>query len=237
MLEIESDEDDTLSSSSTATYESQARQCDKLSARDTGLEQCLDSLSEKRRSTRELALLSIIDAFTNKLQHQFVEKNCITLLQQCLSSIKKGSSKEISLACRVIGLLTITVGSRDNAAHEILEYSIPSLSQALRSGADSLKISSSLPIHDKLDDTIATKSWSPTEAPSAAITAAKSWSLEVTAAIPAAGSDRCEILVAGRRPLQILVAGRRPLLSPLQVVIVAKTRSPGGDHCYHRRRF
>ncbi|XP_010272442.1 PREDICTED: interferon-related developmental regulator 1 isoform X2 [Nelumbo nucifera] len=142
-LLFESDDDDTLSSSSTTTYDSQAQESDKLS--DSGLEQCLDKLSEKRGSTRESALLFIIDAFTNKLQHQFVEKNCITLLHQCLNSIKKGSSKEISLACRVIGLLAITVGCGNSAAaHEILEDSIPPLSQALKSGSDPSKISSIL---------------------------------------------------------------------------------------------
>ena len=91
-----------------------------------------------------------------------------TLLHQCLNSIKKGSSKEISLASRAIGkyclvtltvsitmhpyanklfdhiqsvgLLALTVGEGDNA-REILTESIPTISQTLRSGSESSKIS------------------------------------------------------------------------------------------------
>ncbi|XP_019054816.1 PREDICTED: interferon-related developmental regulator 2-like [Nelumbo nucifera] len=139
---FESEEDDTLSPSSTTTYDdTQEQEFD-----DSGLEKYLDDLYEKRGSTQQSALSFTIDAFISRLQHQFVENNCITLLHQCLNSIKKGSSKEISLACRVIGLLALTVGRGNGAAHEILEDSITPLSQALisGSGSDSLKISSIL---------------------------------------------------------------------------------------------
>ncbi|XP_050943830.1 uncharacterized protein LOC103493601 isoform X3 [Cucumis melo] len=97
-------------------------------------------LLQCRGSTREKALASIIENLGNNLQHQFVEKKFATLLHQCLNCIKKGSSKEISLACHAIGLLALTVGEGDNA-REILSESIPSISQALKSGSESSKIS------------------------------------------------------------------------------------------------
>ncbi|KAF8406208.1 hypothetical protein HHK36_008293 [Tetracentron sinense] len=111
--------------------------------RPNSVDNLLNALFEKRGSAREKALSLIIEAFTNSLQHQFVEKKCVTLLYQCLNSIKRGSAKEISLACHAIGLLALTVGCGDNA-HEILEESIHPLSQALKLGSESSKISSIL---------------------------------------------------------------------------------------------
>ncbi|KAG7037765.1 Interferon-related developmental regulator 1 [Cucurbita argyrosperma subsp. argyrosperma] len=141
-LAVDSDDDSSVSSSSTM-------RSDRMSVvgvedfqfdKDTLLDQALDDLYEKRGSTREKALASIIENLSNNLQHQFVEKKFATLLHQCLNSIKKGSSKEISLASRAIGLLALTVGEGDNA-REILTESIPTISQALRSGSESSKIS------------------------------------------------------------------------------------------------
>ncbi|KAA0064441.1 hypothetical protein IC582_015457 [Cucumis melo] len=139
---VDSDDDSSVSSSSTM-------RSDRMSVvgiedfhfdKDTLLDQALDALYEKRGSTREKALASIIENLGNNLQHQFVEKKFATLLHQCLNCIKKGSSKEISLACHAIGLLALTVGEGDNA-REILSESIPSISQALKSGSESSKIS------------------------------------------------------------------------------------------------
>ncbi|PIA44183.1 hypothetical protein AQUCO_01700062v1 [Aquilegia coerulea] len=142
---FDSDDEGSVSSSSTAMSElTVTPETEELYAGDKGLDQCLDALFEKRGSTREKALSLLIDGFANKLQHQFVENKCITLLNQCHNSIKRGSSKEINLASRVIGMLAITVGYEDTAAHEVLEESIVPFSQALKSGSDSLKISSIL---------------------------------------------------------------------------------------------
>ncbi|THG21598.1 hypothetical protein TEA_019611 [Camellia sinensis var. sinensis] len=107
------------------------------------LDQCLDALYEKRGSTREKALVAIIEAFNSNLQHEFVEKKFVTLLHQCLNSIKRGSVNEISLASRVIGLLALTTGPGDKA-QEILEDSVPPISQALKSGSVASKTSSLL---------------------------------------------------------------------------------------------
>ncbi|KAF2324273.1 hypothetical protein GH714_011534 [Hevea brasiliensis] len=121
---LDSDDDDNSSVSSSSTIKS-----DRLSVlgtkevqldKDSLLEQALDALYEKRGSTREGALASIIDAFNSNMQHQFVEKNFATLLHQCLR------------------LLALTVGCGDNA-HEIMEESVIPLSQALKSRSESSK--------------------------------------------------------------------------------------------------
>ncbi|RXH91599.1 hypothetical protein DVH24_020622 [Malus domestica] len=140
-------DDDNSSVSSTSTMRSdhisvsvnEDMQVDK----DSLLDQAVDALYEKRGSTREKALSAIIDAFNSNMQHLFVEKKFATLLHQCLNCIKKGSSKEICLASHVIGLLALTVGCGDNA-HEILEESLPVISQAFKSGSEVSKTSALL---------------------------------------------------------------------------------------------
>lgn len=137
------DSDDTCSvssSSSTAqsdilTYSGEEVHLDK----EILLDQCLDSLYEKRGSTREKALTSMIEAFSSDVQHEFVEKKFATLLHRSLNSIKKGSSKEIALASHLIGLLALTTGCGDRA-REILEESVCPISEAINASADSLKI-------------------------------------------------------------------------------------------------
>ncbi|KAF9600691.1 hypothetical protein IFM89_011362 [Coptis chinensis] len=141
----DSDDDSSVSSTSTAMSDlTLATETEELYDGEKSLEQCLDSLFEKRGSTREKALSLLIESFANKMQSQFVEKKCITLLNQCHNSIKRGSAKEINLASCVIGLLSLTVGCDDSTAHEILEESILPFTQVLKSGSDSLKISSIL---------------------------------------------------------------------------------------------
>uniref|UniRef100_A0A5B6ZTI5 Interferon-related developmental regulator 1 n=1 Tax=Davidia involucrata TaxID=16924 RepID=A0A5B6ZTI5_DAVIN len=142
---LDSDDDDSISSTSTVRSDlmlvsgAEEVQLDK----ETLLDQCLDALYEKRGSTREKALSAIIETFNSNLQHEFVEKNCVTLVHQCLNSIKRGSAKEISLASHAIGLLALTTGPGDKA-QEILEESVPHISQALKSRSETSKISSLL---------------------------------------------------------------------------------------------
>lgn len=109
------------------------------------LDEALEALYEKKASgsIRAKALVSFIEAFSNRVQNRFVEKNCVTLLHPCLYSLKKGSNREISLASRTIGLLALTVGQGDNA-REILTESVVPISQALKSRPDSVKIASLL---------------------------------------------------------------------------------------------
>eukprot|EP00268_Persea_americana_P029723 TRINITY_DN2873_c0_g1_i1.p1 TRINITY_DN2873_c0_g1~~TRINITY_DN2873_c0_g1_i1.p1 ORF type:complete len:447 (+),score=103.55 TRINITY_DN2873_c0_g1_i1:424-1764(+) len=137
-------DDDSLSTSSTCASDAPLpKDNEDVDPGGHSLELYLDALYEKRGSTREKALLGLVDAFASYLQIRFAENNYITLQHQLINSIKRGSLKEASLASRALGLLAITVGSGDNA-HEILEESTPHLSQALKSGTDSLKRSSVL---------------------------------------------------------------------------------------------
>ncbi|KAK8624267.1 hypothetical protein V6N13_065616 [Hibiscus sabdariffa] len=144
---LDGDDDSSSSISSSTTMRSDRMSVSEIEEveinKDSLLDEAVDALYEKRGSTREKALASIIEAFNSDLQHQFVEKKFATLLHQCLSSIKKGSSKEISLASNVIGLLALTVGPGDNA-REILEESITPISQASKSGSEPSKIASLL---------------------------------------------------------------------------------------------
>ncbi|AEE30875.1 Interferon-related developmental regulator C-terminal [Arabidopsis thaliana x Arabidopsis arenosa] len=140
-------DDDTSSVSSSSTMPSERLLnpgMDEVTVlKDALLDQSLDALYEKRSSTREQALATIVDAFNSDLQYEFVEKKFATLLHQCLHCTKKGSTKETSLATHVIGLLALTVGLGDHA-QEVLEESVTPLSQALKSGREILKITSIL---------------------------------------------------------------------------------------------
>ncbi|XP_073125465.1 uncharacterized protein [Henckelia pumila] len=104
------------------------------------MDRVLDDLFHKRGSTREGALSSIIDSFTVKCRCQFAGKNFATLMYRCLNSFKKGSSKEIVLASRVLGLLAITIGCGDNA-HELYKESVPIISQAFNSRTETFLLS------------------------------------------------------------------------------------------------
>lgn len=142
---LDSDDTDSVSSSSTIRSDQMLGiggedvQIDKESV----LDQSLDALFEKRGSTREKALVAIIDAFNSNLPHEFVEKKFATMLHQCLNSIKKGSAKEVALASHAIGLLALTVGS-GKKAQEILEEAVTPISEALKSRSESSKIASLL---------------------------------------------------------------------------------------------
>ncbi|KAK9135387.1 hypothetical protein Syun_014717 [Stephania yunnanensis] len=139
---FDSDDDESLSTSSEAMSEtSLAPEPEEAYGGNASLDSCLDALYEKRGTTREKALSLLIDGFRNKLQHQFVANKYVTLLHQFLNSMKKGSAKEISLASNAIGLLAITVGAEDNAAREIMDETMTSLLQVLKSGTDPSKIS------------------------------------------------------------------------------------------------
>ncbi|KZV54538.1 interferon-related developmental regulator 1-like [Dorcoceras hygrometricum] len=140
---LDSDDTDSVSSSSTVLTDNMLISGVEDVQVDTEalLDQCLDALYEKRGSTREKALASIIEAFTNSLEHEFVEKKFATLLHQCLNSIKKGSAKEIALASHMIGLLALTAGP-GGKAQEILEESVSPILEALKTQPEISKISS-----------------------------------------------------------------------------------------------
>ncbi|GER40207.1 interferon-related developmental regulator family protein [Striga asiatica] len=142
---LDSDDTESLGSSSSSMLGNivESVNGEVLVDKDTLLDESLDALYEKRGSTRQKALASIIEAFNSSLQHEFVEKKFATLLHQCLNSIKKGSAKEVTLACHAIGLLALTSGPGEKA-HEILEESVPTISEALRIRPETSKILSLL---------------------------------------------------------------------------------------------
>ncbi|CAI9110799.1 OLC1v1010886C1 [Oldenlandia corymbosa var. corymbosa] len=109
----------------------------------TSLDQHLDALFEKKPSTRENALASMIEAFNVNVQHKFVEKKSATLLYQCLNCIKRGSAKEVAMAAHLVGLLALTTGP-GSQAQEILRESVSLISEALKSPSDLAKMSSLL---------------------------------------------------------------------------------------------
>lgn len=142
------DSSDTESVSSTSTLRSDQMLVSgvedlQLDKETSVLDQALDDLYEKRGSTREKALASITEAFNSKIQHEFVEKKFATLLHQCLSSIKRGSAKEIALASHAIGLLALTTGPGEKA-QEMLEESVSPILDALKSRPETSKISALL---------------------------------------------------------------------------------------------
>ncbi|XWS68129.1 hypothetical protein CRYUN_Cryun04dG0063900 [Craigia yunnanensis] len=95
-------------------------------------------LSDKRASVREEAVSWILKALIDNIEQEFVEKNFVTLLYQCLHCIKKGSAKEMEQAAHTIGLLAM-ITSVDNA-HEAYEDVKTVLSQRLKSKLKTLKI-------------------------------------------------------------------------------------------------
>lgn len=141
---FDSTDDESVSSVSTGISETPiGHETENIDSVEHDLEMFLDALYEKRGSTREKALSGFICAFESHGVLGFVEDKPITLLHQFLNSIKKGSSKEASLASRAIGLLALIIGC-GTTSHEILEESVPQLYQVLTSSADSLKKSSVL---------------------------------------------------------------------------------------------
>lgn len=140
---LDRDDRDCMASSSSSmpiwdTMENEPSQV--RAPKNTSLNRCLDDLHEKRGSTREEALASIIESFNRRLQVAFVETKFVTLLHLCLNSIKKGSAVEVGLASHAIGLLALTVGPGEEA-REILEESFATISDALRTQPETTKIS------------------------------------------------------------------------------------------------
>ncbi|KAL1564744.1 interferon-related developmental regulator 1-like isoform X2 [Salvia divinorum] len=143
---LDSDDTDSISSSTSSMHLDNMTEngLDEVQVdKDALLDQYLDALYEKRGSTREKALASIIESFNSSLQNEFVETKFATLLQQCLNSMKKGSAKEVALASHAIGLLAVTVGPGEKA-QEILEEALTPISDALRIRPETSKILSLL---------------------------------------------------------------------------------------------
>lgn len=103
------------------------------------LKQLLEQLYEKRGSTREAALSSIIQIFSFGYQHKFAEQNFTELLYQFLKAFKRSSAKESCLGVEALGLLAINIGCGENS-QELYKESAPILSEALNTESNSKKL-------------------------------------------------------------------------------------------------
>lgn len=137
-------DDDTESTASTASYEVMENR-DEVEEEDesTVLEDYIDSLYEKRSSTREAGLKGLIAAFTGQVLTDFAESKLETLLQQFVNSVKRGSASEVALAARALGLLAITLGASTGAEH-VLEEAAPALTVVAKTNSASTARSAAL---------------------------------------------------------------------------------------------
>ncbi|NP_001147680.1 interferon-related developmental regulator 2 [Zea mays] len=135
---------DSVTSMSSGLSDLQfAQATEHISSQEFVLDKYVDALYEKRGSTREEALGSLTDAFESFVLLGLVENKYVTLLSQFINSIKRGSVKEVCLACRCIGLLAITLGA-GSSSHEIMDESHPHLLRVLQTWPDAQKMISAL---------------------------------------------------------------------------------------------
>ncbi|XP_008674407.1 interferon-related developmental regulator 2 isoform X1 [Zea mays] len=128
---------DSVTSMSSGLSDLQfAQATEHISSQEFVLDKYVDALYEKRGSTREEALGSLTDAFESFVLLGLVENKYVTLLSQFINSIKRGSVKEVCLACRCIG-----AGS---SSHEIMDESHPHLLRVLQTWPDAQKMISAL---------------------------------------------------------------------------------------------
>ncbi|KAK1301186.1 hypothetical protein QJS10_CPB13g00393 [Acorus calamus] len=136
-------DDDSLSSTSTVSEQSTVITVDRVRSRFDDLDGLLDNLYEKRSSTRENALSGLVSAFESNVLVGYVSNKYITLLNQYINSIKRGSALEAKKAARAIGLLALTIGAGVES-QELMVESVPHLTQALKVGSDASKKSAVL---------------------------------------------------------------------------------------------
>lgn len=135
---------DSVTSMSSGLSDLQfAQATEHISSQEFVLDKYVDALYEKRGSTREEALGALTDAFESFVLLGLVENKYVTLLSQFINSIKRGSVKEVCLACRSIGLLAITLGA-GSSSHEIMDESHPHLLRVLQTWPDAQKMISAL---------------------------------------------------------------------------------------------
>ena len=70
----------------------------------------IEMLSEKRTSTREVALTRLVKMLTRNVAVDCVESRLETTLEAVLTCVRKGGAKESPLAARVLGLIALTIG-------------------------------------------------------------------------------------------------------------------------------
>lgn len=141
---LDSSDADSVGSSSTALSDlSISYATEHVNSQEFVLDKYIDALYEKRGSTREAALVKLVDAFESFMLHGLVENRYATMLSQFNNSVKKGSTKEVFLASHAIGLLAITLGA-GSSSHEIMEESHPQLCRILQAWSDATKMIAAL---------------------------------------------------------------------------------------------
>ncbi|MCO5609286.1 hypothetical protein L7F22_063512 [Adiantum nelumboides] len=130
-------DDDTVSTSSTATSSDFALQ-EVEEERDENaiLDGFIDALYEKRAKVREDGLKGLINALKSKVLTELVDAKSETLLHLCIASLKKGVGSEVALASQVLGLVAVTSGAGD-IAHDILTEAAEYLIKASKFASDS----------------------------------------------------------------------------------------------------
>lgn len=137
-MRLDDTDDDTLSTSSTATSSDLALTHEIEEERDENavLEGFIDALYEKRSKTREEGLKGLLHALKSNVLTEFVETKYETLVHLCIGSVKKGTGSEVAFASQVIALVAVTSGAGDIAQHILTEASA-FLIKAAKLGSDS----------------------------------------------------------------------------------------------------
>eukprot|EP00271_Cylindrocystis_brebissonii_P013019 TRINITY_DN32563_c0_g1_i1.p1 TRINITY_DN32563_c0_g1~~TRINITY_DN32563_c0_g1_i1.p1 ORF type:complete len:441 (+),score=103.92 TRINITY_DN32563_c0_g1_i1:621-1943(+) len=123
---LDGSDEDTTSTASTASYEhGDGRDAEDVTDEESVMEGHIDSLYEKRASTREAGLKGLINSLTSRVQSEFVEEKYETLTHLFVGVVKKGGTGEVVLAARALGLLGLTLGASDGASHVLEEAAQP----------------------------------------------------------------------------------------------------------------
>ncbi|XP_074574734.1 uncharacterized protein LOC141831220 [Curcuma longa] len=99
----------------------------------------IDDLSLNKVSNRKKALEKLVMAYETEVLTEFTKNKYITMSYWSSKLIKKGTTAESHLACRLIGLLAVNIDCED-ASHELMKETIPSLCEAYKSGSKTVKI-------------------------------------------------------------------------------------------------
>ncbi|EFJ21607.1 hypothetical protein SELMODRAFT_271257 [Selaginella moellendorffii] len=136
---VDDSDDDTFSSTSSmgasgSSEPTMAQEAEKEVDEESVLDDYVDSLYEKRSSTREAGLKGLLNSFSTRVMTDYVENKYATLAHQFLSSVRRGSSAEIVLASRALGMLSITAGAGEVSEH-VLKESLPHLARLSKLGS------------------------------------------------------------------------------------------------------
>ncbi|KAI4984206.1 hypothetical protein ZWY2020_047239 [Hordeum vulgare] len=97
--------------------------------------ECIDKLHEKRRAVREEGMEALVAALERFVPVDELNYRYFTVFDRCCASLRKGSSREATLAYRAIGLLALTVGAATahgvDCSKDILEKVLPVLEETL----------------------------------------------------------------------------------------------------------